>query len=375
MASDQPAVIVLPTRIAQPIAALLAAWTVALLGLGGPAWGAPRVGSQSAWQPPEVAARRLSDDAADGHLDDFDFLTAALIASGVESPSRRQMLRDQFDRWWRERSIELQRIREPREQARVLLHALHSDIFRGQYYAACAHVDQTLTQGHFNCVTATVLFHEAALRLGLPDRIVSVPGHVFNRLVFPRQSIDVQTTSSTWLDPQAPRPAVPEGPERWLTEVQLIGKLYYNRGVARLAQHRYRASAQLFRTALAWDPQDQSASQNLLAALNNGALAAAERHRYFEALGLLREGLQFDPQFQPLEANYRHIAEAGVKELLAQARPDAARQLLQEAAQATLRERRWIARQQHSVARWEEARQRPSVPYWDTANDLTTAAP
>src|SRR5688572_14255355 len=28
---------------------------------------------------------RLCDDAADGHLDEFDFATAALVASGVES--------------------------------------------------------------------------------------------------------------------------------------------------------------------------------------------------------------------------------------------------------------------------------------------------
>ncbi len=361
--------------------AWMAVLSVALLGAGGPASDVERIDARLGLPKGEQqsASSRLHEDVADGWLDEHDFFDAALIASGVESRRQRELLRHRFDLWWNKQARTLREIREPRAKARALLHALHRDLLHGRYYAACARVDQTLTQGHFNCVTATVLYHEAARRAGWNAQIVSVPGHVFNRLVLTSGTLDVQSTSATWLDPGAPRADVPGGRPRILSEVQLLGKLYYNRGVARLAQKRFAHAARHFRTALVYDPQDESAAQNLLAALNNGALAAAQQHRYEQALAWLGEGLQVDPQFAPLVANYRHIAETGVRRLLAESRPEAARRLLHEAAQAGFSPSPWIARQRNLVARWEPTRSEREVAHddarWEQEADLTSAAP
>ncbi len=371
-------------RFVRDISLGLASILVALATQPVPAqWQASR---ESVWKEARrsgaLAAERLGDDAADGHLEQHRFLSAALIVSGVESAETRRELEQRYDRWFERRAVVLREIKDPVEQARALLHALHRDWLTGQYFAACARVDQTLVEGHFNCVTATVLFHEAARRLGLPDRIIAVPGHVFNQLELPGRTVDVQTTSPTWLDPGAVRPAVPGGTPRELTEVQLVGKLYYNRGVALLAQEQYEASAQLFGLALAWDPQDRSAAQNLLAAFNNGALAAAERRQYATAMKLLKAGMQFDPDFAPLQANYRHVAATWVRRLLATSQPRAARDLLDEVAQMVPDQQWWVASQRRSVARWEALHQTVSTPTatveegpWLDEADLTTAAP
>ncbi len=360
--------------------AWVAVLTVALLGTGGTASDGKRVHAGFGLRASDglSASSRLQEDVADGWLDEYDFFDAALIASGVESVRQRELLRRRFDLWWNKQAQTLRRIPEPRAKARALLHALHRDLLRGQYYAACARVDQTLNQGHFNCVTATVLYHEAARRAGWDAQIVSVPGHVFNRLILASGTLDVQSTSATWLDPGAPRADVPGGQPRILSEVQLLGKLYYNRGVTRLAQHRFAQAARHFRTALVYDPQDESAAQNLLAALNNGALAAAQQRRFEQALAWLAEGLQVDPQFAPLAANYRHVAETGVRQLLAEARPEAARRILHEAAQAGFSPSPWLARQRNLVARWQPTRSAGEVADdggWERDVDLTSAAP
>lgn len=364
-------------------ATLLAIWTSggSVASLRAQEWRARTATAERPATANRTTSHRLDllwSDAADGYLDRTSFLAAALFASGVESAEQVTALERRFLRWTDQQSTKLASVDAPTERARLLLKALHRDWLTGQYYAACSRVDQSLTAGNFNCVTATALFHVAAGRLGLPDEIISVPGHVYNRLSL-TPPLDVQTTSPTWLDPGAIRPPVPTGPERRLTEVQLIGKLFYNRGVALLSQQRFDEATEAFQRALLWDPQDRSASQNLLAALNNGALAAADRGQYSRAVAMLERGLNFDPHFAPLVANYQHVTGQWVEELLQTNRYHDARRVVEAAAQRLPHHDTWLVAQQRAIARWDNRRRTTVTPpdndWWSADAHLTTAAP
>ena len=332
----------------------------------------------NAWDLDLTLSERLHDDASDGYLDDFSFFTAALIGSGIDSPTKLAQLRQEFDQWCSEQAGLLESVFDPREKARLLLHALHETWCTGQYFAACARVDQTLTDGHFNCVTATILYHVACDRVGLPSQIIAVPGHVFTRILLDTP-LDVQTTASSWLDPEATHPAVPDGTERPLSEVQLVGKLFYNLGVAKLAQQRFDEAAGLFRTALTWDPQDQAAGQNLLAALNNGALALANQRQYQRALEMLEQGLHYDPEFAPLLANYRHVAGKWFSDLVSRGRRAKAGRVLDSVISLDVVEnQRWIAEKRRDLFRQESIVSSFAADADQDTNwyeDLTTSSP
>ncbi|MCA9221897.1 MAG: tetratricopeptide repeat protein [Planctomycetales bacterium] len=255
-------------------------------------------------------------------------LESALIASGVEDAQHRAACLTQFARI--AASLKSQRgdtVRSPEEVAADVHRHLHATLLTGQYVAECSEVERVFDEGVYNCVSATVVFHALCTELDLHRVAVARRTHVFSRL--PESDLDVETTCAEWFDvPVAERPHV-EADEREISDRALIGKIYFNRGVALLEQRDFAAAIELIRTSLLWDAHDPSARENLLAGLNNWALAECDARQFASAARLIDEGLAIDATYQPLLANDLHVRQRWVVDLCDHGRFAAARDVLQ----------------------------------------------
>jgi tetratricopeptide (TPR) repeat protein len=189
---------------------------------------------------------------------------------------------------------------------------MHARFLQGDYAADCSEFRRALDEGRYNCVTATLLFHCLCTEGDLQPRIMAASSHVFSQFADSDLG-DVETTCAQWF--RRPATGVGEesraegqaGPSRQITPVQLLGKLYYNAGVARLEAGDFPPAVRALETSLLLDEADRAARSNLLAALNNRALAEADAGRFEEAARLIEQGLQRAPDHDPLRANDLHI--------------------------------------------------------------------
>jgi len=263
----------------------------------------------SAAGPPAAAAtldQRLLVDAADGRLDDFDFASACLIAGGMSDPSELAELRS---RWCElQQRIDLAAAREvpPGDLARELHAALHAEILVGGYRSDASDLRTAIRGGDFNCLSAAALYWDLAAQAGIALEIWSRPGHVY--LVQPDSSITIEPGSK----PCGTLPPVNDSlgrpnAARQITPLQLVGKFYYNRGLTHLQQARHAEGLACVRASLRLDAGDREARGNLLAGLNNWAVALCGQDRFAEAGLLIEQGLAIDAAYAPLVANARYV--------------------------------------------------------------------
>ena len=254
----------------------------------------------------------LLSDLADGQLDQYPLLEAALIIGGTSRRDSMQAAR----RRWNDILTELESVSSPtataQENAANVFHFMHERILTGEYSASCNALERALDDGDYNCVTATILYCCLANHCGLPVRPVSVPGHVRCRLVDnPPQSIE--TTDPAWSaigTANAPAVAAAMQSGRLLNPVQLLAKLFYNRGLTLLSERKYKLA--LAATELSWqlDPQHDAAGENVATVINNWALALCAEGHFSQALQLLGRGQQLVPEHPILYANQAHILAA-----------------------------------------------------------------
>jgi tetratricopeptide (TPR) repeat protein len=277
---------------------------------------------------------RLLADAADGRLDEISLLDASIIAGGGDSDeilaSRRRL-----DARWLEVGEPLIDTLPMRDRPRAILSALHRLILTGKYKAECTEVQQTLVSGDYNCVTATILYLELCRRHQLTGSAVAIPAHVYCRLRSQEQ--DIQTTCREWFEVASKRDnafarqiAAQPAPPRVLSDVELLGKLYYNRGVSQLEAHEYAAAISLLKTSLTLDPQDEPTRNNLLAAHNNWALALCDAGDYAAAADKLATGRAIDADYGPLLTNDLYVHQKWVLYLCDRGRYSAALEILEE---------------------------------------------
>lgn len=295
--------------------------------------------------PPAALAREASygeaellADASDGRLDQFSLLDASLLASGVHDEAEFALAHRRLDALWLEVGEPLIAKLSPDDQVKAIFSATHRLILTGKYKAECTEVQRTLESGDYNCVTATILYLELCRRHGLEGTAIAVPGHVYCRW----QGDDVQTTCKEWFDVREGRAtsavanaiakqlAAQTAKPRELTNVQLLGKVYYNRGVSRLEQHDYAAAIALLKTSLQLDPNDEPARNNLLAAHNNWALQLCDQGDYTAAAAKLADGRAIDSQYVPLQTNDLYIHQKWVLHLCDQGRYSTAIDLLEQ---------------------------------------------
>jgi len=295
--------------------------------------------------PAEV---QLFADAADGRWENFSLLGAALVASGVSDAAALARYEKRLASLADELRPSVQSARSPRQQAQAIFEFMHERILRGGYRLDSTSLAASLDQGQFNCVSASVLFNCLASRFGLCARGVEIPGHAMSRLVLPDGTIDVETTCPTWFrlmdDPQRQAELLAQaigagraGPvpspadAREVSPVELVATIYYNRGVDFLAQKQFRPALAVNAKALRLDPASQTARGNLLATLNNWAIALGNEKRCVEAVDLLREGLQLEPGYPPFATNYVYVYQQWIDELCAAGRFQEALDRLAEA--------------------------------------------
>ncbi|MHC4180022.1 MAG: hypothetical protein ACYSWU_21165, partial [Planctomycetota bacterium] len=110
-------------------------------------------------------------------------------------------------------------------------------------------------------------------------------------------------------------PSTDRARAREVSEVQMAAMIYYNRGVDLLAAGRFDQAATANDKALRLDPHSTTARGNLLATINNWAIALGSSNRYPEAVDLLREGLRLDPEYETFAPNYVHLHHQWVEHL------------------------------------------------------------
>jgi hypothetical protein len=94
---------------------------------------------------------------------------------------------------------------------------------------------------------------------------------------------------------------------RLLTPLELLGKFYYNRGVAQLSRQEFAEGLALVTYSIRLDPQDRDARMNFVAGINNWAAAHCAAGPYQRAVSLIDVGLRIDPHFAPLLANQQLV--------------------------------------------------------------------
>ena len=263
----------------------------------------------------------LFADAADGRLDDYSLLDAALIASGENDTKELEQYNKRVLAWCEDLRKKGCLSASPRKQVEMIFEYLHGKILFGKYDIECTDLRQALDHGRYNCVSATVLFNCLAGELGLLCRGLETPGHALSRVFLPDGPLDVETTCPRWFHLQSDptkqaealektlgrKPTADKNKLREITPIQLMAMIYYNRGVDYLAEKRFAEAAASNSKAIRLDPHNSTARGNFLATINNWAIELGNTNYFAEAAALLRQGLVFDPHYDAFAQNYEHI--------------------------------------------------------------------
>jgi tetratricopeptide (TPR) repeat protein len=294
-------------------------------------------GNDALW-PTDSLGHALWQDLSDNKLDQHDLLSAALIAGGVTDVVRLDHAKADFQQLANQcRQRLVNKASQDMSPGIVIFHSLHEQALTGSFCDAAWQIDRTMQGGPFNCVTSSVLYLCLCRQFDIRATAIAQHNHVYCRLIG-ETSVDVQTTCPEWFDDRGlPRVnamrGVPVGQPRTINAVQLLGKIYYNRAVSLSVAKQCRPAIDHLRRAVHLDCQDAAARQNLLAAMNNGALQLSDDGRYRQAAQLVCEGLRLAPDHDELLANDLHVHQQWALELCTANRFAEAVEILEECHQ------------------------------------------
>ena len=311
----------------------------------------------------------LFADAADGSLDKHSLLAAALVASGVDDAETVWSYENQV-------AVLAQRLRRsgavsgsPRERVRAIFEFMHRELLYGGYRLDATDMTTVLQEGRFNCVSASVLFCCLCSRFGIAAEGLEIPGHAMTRVKLPDGELRIEATSPQWFrlidDPQRRQEMIrktagwqagkPAG-FRGVSGVELVATIYYNRGVDLLGRREFAEAMAANCKAVRLDRANKTAWGNLLATLNNWAIAAGSSGRYDKAVALLETGLAVEPGFEAFASNYTHVHHRWVEALCGQGRYEEALEQLGRAAAIQPNEP-WFRRASQDVRKhWSQIR-------------------
>lgn len=270
---------------------------------------------------------KLLEDAADGRFDTMTLLDAALVAEAIADARVRQSWEDKIRSALgvlRQRTDSTANM--PCRLSAVVrtFDVLHSHLLTGKYCADCTPVSRVLTDGNYNCVSATVLFLELCRRQNIHVTAMTTNTHVFCQAQADSQPCDIQPTCADWfrLSPTERRTlgSSSASTARPIRESELVGKIYYNLGVHSLEKKHFAHADRCFRLALLLDGLDSAAEENLLATWNNWALELCDRGQYAEAASLLETGRRLRDDYAPFANNQLHITQRWAQALCGQGR-------------------------------------------------------
>ncbi len=323
--------------------------------------------------------QRLFADVSQGSWRKQSLLTAALVASGVDESERFVRYEARMAEMVAELRRSLAGIADHRVRAEEILRYLHRRLLTGGYRLDSTDISLAFDVGRFNCVSASVLFNCVARECGLVVRGIEAPGHAMSQLILPEGTIEIETTcpdgfrlaSNPRKSSAEPAKALGNGTVgtmrsaghekdstglRVVSDAELVATIYYNRGVELLGQKHFSAALAANAKSLRLDPANAAARGNLLAALNNWAVAEAAEGRCAAAAALLRKGLAIDPAYAILLANYRHVYRRWVDDLCRNERFKDALELLSESARGEP-EASFVEEARKSVhRRWDQSK-------------------
>jgi tetratricopeptide (TPR) repeat protein len=253
--------------------------------------------------------RALWADVRDGRFTTWSFAEAALLASGVTEPAKRQTYVDRLAALEKQATQELADAKTAfakGEKLLVWLHRKGAGPLR-DYSAAQTDLSVLLDTGKYNCVSATVLYNVLGRRLGLDLRAIEVSDHAFAVLYDGEARADVETTTRRGFNPARDKKALDEFtaqtgfvyiPERnkkqrrEVGEAALVGAIYFNHGVNAFRKKRYEEALVASVCAMNLDP-DAFAVKGAQAALAKWSGGLAREGRLDEALDLLAQAGEF----------------------------------------------------------------------------------
>ncbi len=291
----------------------------------------------------------MIQDSRDNSFDRFTLLEAAIIAGGTTE----QSALDNYKQKYRNCVYQIARLMPTNSQAiakaRILLEYMHRELFK-DYLLESSNVASIFDSGIYNCVTGTALFNSFARQFGVKAEALELPGHAMSRIYLEDGThYDVETTCAIWFQLRdypgkqeqviarmleagvASQVADDPVVRRQINDVELVAKLYYNRGVSLLNKEDYSGALQCNAKALSLDSQSYTAKGNFLATINNWAISESKDEHYDVAMNLLRQGMAIDPQYPIFKNNHIHIYHQWIEKMCKQSRFDEALRLSRQA--------------------------------------------
>ncbi len=253
-------------------------------------------------------------------VDDDLLLDVMLVASGVARAEDRRKYRARFlDVTARARET-VGSAGDPHARGEKLMGFLHARVLTKGYAEDQSSLAGVLDTGQFNCVSATATYYLVGSRLGLELQPIAIPGgtneegHACLDLVVGPTRYQIEPTNRDGFDwpTKAKEPGfvirgfMPDRSRgREVPGPGIASMMYFNRGVT---LHKARPARDLealhcYAAALALDPQDEAARQNLVAVFANSGPRLADEKRFAEAVELLTLGLAAAPQSKSVPNN------------------------------------------------------------------------
>lgn len=258
-------------------------------------------------------------DVADGELDHFDLVEAALNAEGIDDAQLRGQYTARFRSWTQSLKMKLRRDASSRQQAATILQFLHDRGLTGQYDASASNLSGVFQSGHFNCVSSSILFIALCQQCEVDVTAVRRPGHVACAIVDEGAYWLVETTNRQ-VKPTIFAPVSfhmqPEQPtfDR-ISTVQLLSAIYYNQAIQLAEAQEFPAAVDAASAALRLDPANDDVRANVLATINNWSVQLVFDDRFDDASRILNLGIQMGPEYQAFSRNNLFLHQRWVAQL------------------------------------------------------------
>lgn len=310
--------------------------------------------------------RHARRGAAEAGLDDHVALDAMLWASGVEDAQAREQYRNRFERLVADAKKAIGEADNDRNRGERLLKHLHAGAMSKGYKEDQSSLAAVLDRGEFNCVSSTAVYVLVGARLGLQLQPISIPGNAFLAghasldLLDGGTRVQVEPTNPDGFDwaTKVKRPGVvvlgyvPDRKDGRQTDaLGIAASIYTNRGVGltkRDAPNR-QEGVRCFLSALALDPGNPTATNNLLSIIMNWGHDLAEQEKYAESIRVLEYGVGVAPKSVEMRDHLTNVWSRQIAATLDSRDAPEAIKLIRRAAESVPTERDF-----QKTARWFE---------------------
>lgn len=326
-------------------------------------------------------ALELRSKTTDSKFDESLLLDAMLFASGIENADARAKYREQYDKLAARAAEAVKEGKTNRERGEALMAVLHKTAMNKGYESKQTSFATIFDTGKFNCVSSTALYFLAGTKLGLELKPISIPGsgflpgHAALDMIEGGERIQIEPTNPNGFDWQTKlkRPGVvvfgfvpdrKDGHE--VDGPGIAAMIYSNRGVS-FAQAKPPQQLEAIRCylgALALDPTDETATNNLLAIFVNWGPDLSKEKKFEDAVRVLAFGQSIAPKADGLRNNHHAVWAQYIEATLADGRGTDALKVIERAAAALPSDRDfrkpavWITRHADKIQRdkgWEAA--------------------